>query len=148
MFAWRGTCKNYEELIYIELCVKLVQSGSSCQLCGCTVYPRRWDPLPDSTAGTDLLQVAAHEFGHVLGLQHSREPGAVMSPYYSFSYPLELSEDDKLGIQYLYGPRPHVQPPSPPQPLPQITTDTNEIISSIVSVTSCHSYVLRCYTGK
>ncbi len=48
-----------------------------------------------------------------------------MSPFYSFSYPLQLSEDDKKGIQYLYGPQPQA-------PL-QIPLETNEIISSAVS---------------
>lgn len=63
-----------------------------------------------SHVGTDLLQVAAHEFGHVLGLQHSLEPGAVMSPFYSDSYPLRLSEDDTRGIQHLYGAPVHASP--------------------------------------
>ncbi|XP_068191740.1 stromelysin-3-like [Antennarius striatus] len=71
-----------------------------------------------NNVGTDLLQVAAHEFGHVLGLKHSFEPDSVMSPFYSDSYPLQLSEDDKRGIQYLYGPPPHVPPEM---------TETNEI---------------------
>ncbi|KAJ7994068.1 hypothetical protein DPEC_G00262100 [Dallia pectoralis] len=90
-------------------------------------YDEEW--TSSHHVGTDLLQVAVHEFGHVLGLQHSLEPGAVMSPYYSSSYPLELSEDDKLGIQYLYGPRPHAPPPT--QPPPQSTTEVNEVIKSI-----------------
>lgn len=73
--------------------------------------------------GTDLLQVAAHEFGHVLGLQHSLEPGAIMSPFYSDSYPLRLSEDDTRGIQYLYG---------PPVSGPPDMTETNEIDADAV----------------
>ncbi|XP_043572112.1 stromelysin-3-like isoform X1 [Chiloscyllium plagiosum] len=64
-------------------------------------YDELW--TTDSNKGTDLLQVAAHEFGHALGLQHSKVPKSLMSPYYTFRYPLSLAEDDRQGIQYLYG---------------------------------------------
>ena len=69
-------------------------------------------PLP----GTDLLQVAAHEFGHVLGLQHTTAAKALMSPFYTFRYPLSLSPDDRRGIQQLYG-RPRLAPTSRPPDL-------------------------------
>ncbi|KAI5612797.1 stromelysin-3 [Silurus asotus] len=70
--------------------------------------------------GTDLLQVAVHEFGHTLGLQHSRTSGSVMSPYYSFSYPPQLNKDDEKGIQFLYGIK------IIPQRAPEL--DTNDIM--------------------
>lgn len=58
-----------------------------------------------------------------------------MSPFYIFRYPLSLSEDDKQGIQYLYG-KPKLDPdPTPTQPaeLPQLDLETNEITNVEVS---------------
>ncbi|NWX95739.1 MMP7 protein, partial [Nothoprocta ornata] len=59
----------------------------------------------ESNQGVNLFLVAAHEFGHSLGLGHSDVPGALMYPTYKYMNPktFRLSEDDKRGIQKLYG---------------------------------------------
>lgn len=56
-------------------------------------------------SGTNLFYVAAHEFGHSLGLSHSKDPNALMYPVYRKFDPsvLLLHQDDITGIQYLYG---------------------------------------------
>lgn len=54
--------------------------------------------------GTSLFAVAAHEFGHSLGLQHSSVKGALMFPWYQGIQPnFVLPEDDRNGIQQMYG---------------------------------------------
>ena len=55
--------------------------------------------------GYVLFMVAAHEFGHSLGLSHSDDPGALMYPTYSYTNPdsFVLPRDDVNGIQSLYG---------------------------------------------
>nr|WKW83402.1 mmp20 [Pampus argenteus] len=70
--------------------------------------------------GVNLLLVAAHEFGHALGLDHSRDRRALMYPTYQYvnTNGYRLPDDDKRGVQALYGSR-TVQPPEPkPKPPP------------------------------
>lgn len=60
----------------------------------------------NSYYGTNLFQVAAHEFGHSLGLSHSDVKKALMAPFYRGYNPYyKLDEDDILAIQALYGTR-------------------------------------------
>lgn len=54
--------------------------------------------------GNQLLNTLIHEFGHSLGLEHSRVRGSIMAPYYKgWDTNLRLHDDDIKGIQYLYG---------------------------------------------
>ncbi|XP_044141114.1 matrix metalloproteinase-18-like [Bufo gargarizans] len=67
--------------------------------------------------GYNLFIVAAHEFGHSLGLFHSSDPSALMYPTYHFTEPSEfrLPEDDVNGIQSLYGARTAPEEPTVPE---------------------------------
>ncbi|XP_064455146.1 stromelysin-3-like [Ornithodoros turicata] len=56
-------------------------------------------------SGVNLFQVAAHEFGHSLGLSHSDVRRSLMAPFYrGFEPGFQLDRDDIDAIQALYGP--------------------------------------------
>ncbi|XP_055078905.1 matrix metalloproteinase-9 [Periophthalmus magnuspinnatus] len=86
---------------------------------------QKWGFCPDQ--GYSLFLVAAHEFGHALGLDHSNIREALMYPMYSYVEDFSLHEDDIEGIQYLYGGRTGPEPTTP-QPTPTTTDypDTDE----------------------
>lgn len=76
----------------------------------------------NSDEGTELFIVAAHEFGHTLGISHSNNNEALMAPFYRYSENLKLHWDDVAAVQALYGRRengrvtPKPKPPTSPVP--------------------------------
>ncbi|KAJ8275889.1 hypothetical protein COCON_G00076410 [Conger conger] len=88
-----------------------------------------------SSHGYNLFLVAAHEFGHSMGLSHSKDPGALMYPVYSYRDPnrFSLSRDDVDGIQSLYGQNP-VKPVGPEPPKTPDACDPNLVLDAIATL--------------
>jgi len=60
--------------------------------------------MTNKSVGIDFFTVAAHEFGHALGLEHSRNPAALMAPFYAgFKADFRLHNDDVTRMQAVYG---------------------------------------------
>ncbi|MEE6522093.1 hypothetical protein FKM82_020488, partial [Ascaphus truei] len=99
-----------------------------CAVTGNYDDDRKWGFCPDQ--GYSLFLVAAHEFGHALGLEHSDDPGALMAPIYTFIKKFRLSQDDVSGIQELYGGASEDKPG--PGPAPTLGPVTPELCTKDV----------------
>jgi hypothetical protein len=82
--------------------------------------------LDRTQRGIYLLAVATHEFGHLLGLDHSKRQKALMAPFYNPAVFDPQQDDDVPRFQARYGERTApVPPPTPPghRPTVRVTTD-------------------------
>ncbi|XP_035663771.1 matrix metalloproteinase-14-like isoform X1 [Branchiostoma floridae] len=105
-----------------------------------------------TASGTNLLQVAAHEFGHSLGLSHSEISDALMAPFYRGYEPdFVLHSDDIAGIQMLYG-MPDMERPTPrpdagmtpnPNPNPDVPDTCSGELDAITITEDGKTYAFR-----
>ncbi len=110
------------------------------------------DEICDS--GTYVRQVMTHEFGHLLGLNHSSVPTATMYPYTSYCARdwTSLDPDDIEGITSLYGASTPPPPPDPDPTTPTLTVTTSKVkgykIATIrwANFTSTYVDIYRDYT--
>ncbi|XP_023709357.1 macrophage metalloelastase isoform X2 [Cryptotermes secundus] len=75
---------------------------------GSVDFNEDWSKGNRSHSGLELFWVALHEFGHVLGVNHSMANRSIMYPYLQMgrsnpNFPFD--EEDVRNIQALYGPR-------------------------------------------
>ncbi|XP_043946177.1 matrix metalloproteinase-9 [Protopterus annectens] len=94
---------------------------------------QKWGFCPDK--GYSLFLVAAHEFGHALGLDHSKVRDALMYPMYSYIENFKLHQDDIAGIQYLYG-KGTGPKPTPPKPTVPVPTEEPPEVPTTTSTTT------------
>lgn len=87
-------------------------TGSDQQLLMRFDLDERW-VVGNPQGGILMLNVATHEFGHLLGLEHSSNPAALMAPYYSAPISTPQQNDDIPRIQALYGPVTATPTPTP-----------------------------------
>ena len=76
--------------------------GSDKQLVMRFDIEEKWIDDPQDR-GVLMFNVATHEFGHMLGLEHSKCQQALMAPFYNESVGVPQQYDDINRIQELYG---------------------------------------------
>ncbi len=75
-----------------------------------------WHPSGNavvSNSGINLFNVAVHEIGHVIGMDHYNDAPAIMNSILNPSL-TDLTQSDIDGIRYLYGPSPFSSPVATP----------------------------------
>jgi len=96
--------------------------------------------LTPQQRGILLANVATHEFGHGLGLSHSRVGGALMAPTYNQAVAIPQDNDDIPRFVARYGAR--STPVPPPVPPPTGTPGTTPTGSKSLTVTGNFSSVV------